>query len=547
MRKDPLSSTESIRSTPDTTGSTPDSPTGTDAVVAVGAGAERVEATLPGTAAEVALASTLAAGGDPAAGVAGGAAALVGEGGDLGAGGVGGGVAVPAVAVLPPLPGRFRRLAGGAIADITPLRTSPHFRRLWFGQSVSSVGQQMTALAISVQVYALTGSTFDTGLVGLFSLVPLVVFGLYGGAIADTMDRRKLGLFGASGLAVLSAALAAQAVLGVRQLWVLYAVVALQAVCFALNAPARASMVPRLVPGDQLPAANALSTVGMNFGLTVGPMLGGVLIGIWDYQAAYLFDAVAFSASLYAMWRLPSMHPLVEGKPGGNAGAGARTTSAGDVVADTATGSAPVRPRPSVLDGLRFLRDRPNLRMSFMADLAAMIFGMPRALFPALAVLFYHGDAGTVGLLVAAPAVGALLGALFSGWVGRIHRHGLAVIFAVLVWGLTIAAFGLVRNLWLGLLLLAVAGAADSISSIFRNTIMQAAAPDDMRGRLQGVFLVVVAGGPRLGDFESGTVAQVTSPAFSAVSGGLACVATMLLLAGRYRSFARYDSRCPTP
>ncbi|WP_174515094.1 MFS transporter [Streptacidiphilus albus] len=427
-----------------------------------------------------------------------------------------------------PDPGRWRRIAGTALADVTPLRSSAHFRRLWFGQSVSSIGQQMTALAISVQVYALTKSTFATGLVGLCSLVPLVAFGLYGGAIADTMDRRKLGLFGASGLAVLSAGLAIQAFLGVHQVAVLYAVVALQAVCFALNAPARSSMVPRLVPAEQLPAANALSTVSMNLGLTVGPMLGGVMIGIWSYQAAYLVDALAFSASLYAMWRLPSMLP--------------------DTAARGASGTGPAaRPRASVLDGLRFLRDRPNLRMSFLADLAAMVFGMPRALFPALAVVLYHGDASTVGLLAAAPAVGALLGALFSGWVGRVRRHGLAVAIAVATWGLSIAGFGLARHLWLGLLLLAVAGASDTVSMIFRNTIMQEAAPDDMRGRLQGVFVVVVAGGPRLGDFESGSVAQLTSPTVSAVSGGLACVAALLLLLARYPGFVRYDAHHPTP
>ena len=415
-------------------------------------------------------------------------------------------------------PGRIRRLARGALADVTPLRTSPHYRRVWFGQTVSSVGQQMTAVAVSVQVYALTGSSFATGLVGLFSLVPLVAFGLYGGAIADTVDRRKLGLAGSAGLALVSAVLAAQSALGLRQVAVLYAAVALQAVCFAVSSPARTSMVPRLVPAEQLPAANALATVSMNLGLTVGPMLGGVLIGLWGYQAAYLVDTIAFSATLYAMWRLPRMKPQGDRKG-----------------------------RASVLEGLRFLRDRPNLRTSFLADLAAMIFGMPRALFPAIAVGFYSGDARTVGLLVSAPAVGALAGALFSGWVGRVHRHGLAVITAVAAWGLAIAGFGLVRNLWLGLLLLAAAGCADTVSMIFRNTIMQVAAPDDMRGRLQGIFIVVVAGGPRLGDFESGSVAALTTPAFSVVSGGLACVAAVLLLAARRPSFARYDARHPTP
>jgi MFS family permease len=412
-----------------------------------------------------------------------------------------------------------QRLLRGALADVTPLRTSPDFRRVWAGQSISAIGQQMTALAVSVQVYALTRSTFATGLVGLCSLVPLVAVGLYGGVIADRMDRRRVGIVGAGGLCVLSAVLAAQAVLGLRQVALLYGVVALQAVFFAINAPARASMVPRLVTAEQLPAANALATISMNLGLTVGPMAGGVLIGVWGYQAAYLVDALAFSASLYAMWRLPSMRP-----------------ERGDV-----------RERATVLGGLRFLRERPTLRASFVADLVAMVFGLPRALYPALAAGFYHGGSGTVGLLTAAPAVGALLGALFSGWVGRVRRHGLAVVLAVLTWGLTIAAFGLVRDLWLGLLLLAAAGCSDTVSMIFRNTIMQTAAPDTMRGRLQGVFTVVVAGGPRLGDFESGLVAQLTTPAFSVVSGGLACVAGILLLSALRPSLPRYDARIPTP
>jgi MFS family permease len=412
----------------------------------------------------------------------------------------------------------LRRAARVALADITPLRTNSDYRRVWFGQAVSTMGQQMTAVAVSVQVYTITGSTFATGLVGLFSLVPLVIFGLYGGAIADTVDRRKLGLLGSLGLALLSAVLALAAFLGTGQVAVLYGVVALQAMCFAVSSPARSSMIPRLVPAEQLPAANALSGVSTTFGATAGPMLGGVLIGFWGFQAAYLVDTITFGAVLYSMWRLPAMLPDGAGKG-----------------------------RASVLDGLRFLRDRPNLRVSFLADLIAMIFSMPRALFPAIAVGFYAGDARTVGLLSAAPAVGSLVGALFSGWVGRVHRHGLAVICAVLSWGLAITTFGFVRELWLGLLLLAVAGCADTASMIFRNTMMQVAAPDKMRGRMQGIFIVVVAGGPRLGDLQSGTVAQFTSPAVSIVSGGLACVAGILLLAARWPGFARYDARSPTP
>ncbi|MEV4560791.1 MFS transporter [Kitasatospora sp. NPDC049285] len=420
---------------------------------------------------------------------------------------------------MPPTTSRLRRLTRAAFADLTPLRSSPDYRRLWFGQSVSAIGQQMTAVAVSVQVYDLTRSPFATGLVGLFSLVPLVTFGLYGGAIADRVDRRRLGLIGSGGLAAVSALLAVQALLHLGTVTLLYAAVALQAGFFALSSPARSSMIPRLVPREQLPAANALNTIGMNLGQTVGPMLGGVAIAAYGFQSAYLIDTLAFTATLYAMWRLPAMRPL--------ATVGAK--------------------RASVLDGLRFLREQPNLRTSFLADLAAMIFGLPRALFPAIAVAYYGGGPGTVGLLVAAPAVGALAGGLFSGWIGRIHRHGLAVLASVAAWGLAIAAFGLVHNLPLGLLLLAAAGCADTVSMIFRNTMMQVAAPDEMRGRLQGIFIVVVAGGPRLGDFESGTVAALTTPTLSIVTGGLACLAAVLLLAARRPAFLHYDARRPTP
>ncbi|MDH6144159.1 MFS family permease [Kitasatospora sp. GP30] len=422
----------------------------------------------------------------------------------------------PTNATLEPPPATPRRRV---LADLTPLRSSADYRRVWFGQSVSSIGQQMTAVAVAVQVYALTSSAFATGVVGLCSLIPLVGFGLYGGAVADRVDRRKLGLIGSAGLAAVSAVLSAQALLGLHQVGVLYAAVALQGGFFAISGPARSAMIPRLLPPEQLPAANALNTVSMNLGMTVGPMLGGLLIASYGAQAAYLTDTVAFAAVLYAMWRLPELRPT--GTPGA---------------------------RASVLDGLRFLREQPNLRTSFLADLAAMIFGLPRSLFPALAASSYGGHAGTVGLLVAAPAVGALSGALFSGWISHVHRHGLAVLAAVAAWGLSIAGFGLTAgHLWVGLLLLAVAGCADTVSMIFRNTMMQVAAPDEMRGRLQGIFIVVVAGGPRLGDFESGTVAALTSPVTSVITGGLACLACVLLLAARRPAFLRYDARHPTP
>ncbi|MGW3389319.1 MFS transporter [Streptomyces cinereoruber] len=404
------------------------------------------------------------------------------------------------------------------LADLTPLRTSAHYRRLWFGNTVSWVGQGMTALAVSLQVYDITGSPFSVGLVGLFSLVPLVVFGLYGGAIADTVDRRKLGLASAAGSAVLSIALAGAAFAGFHRVWFLYTIVALQAVCAALNSPARSAMIPRLLPPEQLRAANALNSMVMTFGTLVGPSLGGLIVGLAGYQTAYLVDAVAFTASLYAMWRLPSMLPDRKGTE-----------------------------RASVLDGLRFLATRPNLRMTFFSDFCAMILAHPRALFPAVAVVWYGGDAKTAGLLVAAPAFGALLGGVLSGWQGRIRHHGQAILIAVACWGTAIAVFGLTRNLWLGLLFLALAGYSDTVSMIFRNTMMQVAAPDEMRGRLQGVFIVVVAGGPRLGDFLAGSAADLTSPAVAITGGGIACVVAVGLLALYGRGFRRYDALDPAP
>lgn len=417
----------------------------------------------------------------------------------------------------PGAPGDGRRRL---LADIGPLRDSPDFRRLWFGNAVSYIGQQMTAMAVALQVYAITGSSFYVGLVGLCSLGPLIVFGLYGGAVADAVDRRRLGLVTASGSTLLSVALAVTALAHLRVVGLLYAIVALQAVCFAMNSPARSSMIPRLLTPEQLPAANALASLSGGVGQMAGPMLGGVFVGLWGYQAAYLIDAAAFTASLYAMWRLPAMLPG-EGEPG-------------------------ERRRPSVVEGLRYLAARPNLRTTFVTDLAAMVLAQPRVLFPAIAGLWYGGDTRTVGLLAAAPAVGALLGSVFSGWLGRVRRQGFAVLLAVASWGAAVAVFGLTRNLLLGLLFLALAGCADTVSMVFRNTMLQSAAPDDMRGRLQGVFLVVVVGGPRLGDFLAGSAADLFTPTAAIVGGGLACIAAITCVGLFQRGFLSYDAGRPT-
>ncbi len=420
--------------------------------------------------------------------------------------------------------GGFRRISRTVVADVRPLRASRAFRRLWVGGTVSNLGQQMATVAVAIQVFDITGSSLAVGLLGAFGVVPLVVFGLYGGSIADAFDRRLVLLVASAGMAVCSVVLAVQALAGWGQVWVLYAVVAAQSGFFAVTNPARQAIIPRLIGDEMLPAANALQQVTWNLGFTVGPLLGGALIAITgDVTVAYLVDVATFGAALYAVYRLPSVAP--ERHDGEQQRAG----------------------WAAVAEGLSFLRGKKNLLMTFLVDLNAMIFGMPRALFPAIAGAFYGGGAVVVGALSAAPAVGALLAAVFSGTLGRVRMQGRAVLISVVVWGTAIALFGATNILWVGLLFLAIAGAADMVSAVFRSTILQVATPDALRGRLQGVFIVVVAGGPRLGDVESGVVAEWFGERVSVISGGVICVLGVFALAALFPAFARYDARDPQP
>jgi MFS family permease len=411
-------------------------------------------------------------------------------------------------------------------ADLTPLRVSLDYRRLWAAHSISNIGQQMTAVAVGIQVYAITHSSFAVGMVGLFQLIPLIGFGLYGGMLSDVHDRRRLGLITAVGLMSCSIVLVAQAFAHVGSVALLYGVVAVQSAFFAVGNPARASIIPRLVSRDLLPAANALSMLAWSIGFTAGPLLGGLVIAAsGGVTAAYAVDVVAFTITVYAMWRLPSILP--EGETPTRAGWAA------------------------VKDGITFLRDKKNLQMSFYVDIAAMVFGMPRALFPAIAAGLFPYDprmaATAVGLLSAAPALGAAISGVFSGPLGHVRRQGLAVVLSVLAWGLSIMVFGLVSSLWVACFFLACAGAADNVSAVFRSTILQAATPDEYRGRLQGIFTVVVAGGPRLGDVESGTMAALFGETFSVVSGGLACIVATVALVAAMPAFLSYDAEHPVP
>ena len=412
------------------------------------------------------------------------------------------------------------------LADLTPLKISAEYRRIWSALSISNIGQQMTTVAVGIQVYSLTRSSFMVGLVGLCQLIPLIGFGLYGGALSDTHDRRKVGLFAAIGLMACSMVFFMQSVRDVRSVGLLFAVVAIQSAFFAVGNPARGAIIPRLVDKELLPAANALSMLAWNVGFTIGPLLGGLLIAATGgVSVAYFVDVVAFSSVVYAMYRLRPLPPLGE--------------------VSTRTGWAAVR------DGLTFLRGRRNLQMSFYLDLAAMVFGMPRALFPAIGAAMYPSDprmaATAVGFLAAAPAFGAVVSGVFSGPLARVRKQGVGVVIAILAWGTSIALFGLSSALLVACFFLACAGAADNISAIFRATILQAATPDEYRGRLQGIHTVVVAGGPRLGDMESGTVAAIAGETFSVVSGGVLCIVFALGLVAAMPSFLRYDAQHPEP
>lgn len=403
--------------------------------------------------------------------------------------------------------------------DTRPL-AHPAFRRLWLGQAVSFVGFQVTAVAVPVQVYDMTRSSFWVGVLGVVNLVPLIVFGLWGGAIADHMDRRRL-LFGSSCVMwTATLLLLVQALLGLDRLWLIMAVVAVQATGFAVASPTRNAIIPRLLDRSLVPAANTLNFTASQVGMLAGPLVAGVVLARWNYAAAYAADAALFTVGLYAALRLPAIPPLGE-----------------------VTGTPGLR---SVVEGLRYLATQPVLMMSFVVDIIAMGVAMPRALFPEVAETRFGGE-DAVGWLFASIAIGAFIGGLMSGWIGRVHRQGVALVAAIAAWGLAVAAAGLARQLWLAVALLAVAGAADLVSAVFRQTMLQTYAPDEMRGRLQGVFTVVVAGGPRLGDLRAGATAAVAGATASWVGGGLACAALVVVAGLCVPALLRYDTRTAAP
>lgn len=420
------------------------------------------------------------------------------------------------------------------VADTRPLRND-HFRRLWIANIVTVIGAQLTIVAVPAQIYAMTGSSAWVGLTGLFGLVPLVVFGLWGGALADVFDRRTILLITTWGLIITSGLFWLQAAVGGIDgfgVWFLLGLFSVQQAFFAVNQPTRSAILPALLPAGLIPSAASLNMTVMSAGAIAGPLVGGALIPLLGYSWLYALDTVTLFATLWAVWGLPAL--AVEGA------------------------AAKVPGLRSVVEGFAYLRHHPVLLMSFVVDLVAMVFGMPRALFPEIAHLDFGGDeeGGMVfALLFAAIPAGAVLGGVLSGWVSRVERQGLAVIICILVWGGAMTGFGVAvffseldrpTMLAVALACLAVGGAADMASAAFRTSMLLNAADDNVRGRLQGVFIVIVAGGPRVADVAHGAAAAVVGTAVAAAGGGVLVIVGTVIAALVVPSFVRYRITRPT-
>ena len=405
------------------------------------------------------------------------------------------------------------------LVDPAPLRVSPAWRRLWIGTTVSGIGGQMTTVAVLYQVWQLTGSAAWVGVLGLANAVPMVVFGLVGGGLADTSDRRRLVMLTSSGLVAMGVLLAAQAALpgaGAGRLWLLLGLVVVKSCFSALGSPSRRSFTALLLPRELVGAGVALDHVAFQVSMLVGPAIAGAVLAAWGLSACYALDVLSFAVGFYGVWRLPALPA-----------AAARTEGRGAQA-------------QLVVEGWRYVAAHPVLRAAVATDLLATVLAMPISLFPAVNAEHYGGSPQTLGLFLSAIAVGGMAAGAASGLVTRARRAGVVMVMAACVWGAGLAAFGLAGPLWLALAFLAVAGAADTVSVISRGTLVQLATDDAHRGRVSSVELVVGAGGPDLGNLRAGLVAGVSSPAAALVSGGALCLLGIAAVAATGRDLLRF-------
>jgi MFS family permease len=433
------------------------------------------------------------------------------------------------------------RLRRDHFIDLTPFRVSPAFTRMWIGSTLAGLGGQLTIVAVMLHMYALTGSTFAVSMIAFAGLLPMIVAGLYGGMLADAFDRRRVALIAASVTFASTVLLAILAWGQLETVWWLYVLSIVNSSANSIVMAARQAIVPRLLPRELLPAASALGGITVGIMVMVGPALAGVLVAFAGYAWTYTLDVVLMTSLFLGLWTLPSILPE------------------GEIV------------RPgleSLRDGVRFLKRATNIRLQFVLDIVAMTFGQPLALFPAIGAVLLGGGPITTGLLTASIAAGAFLSSLFSGPIGRVRRQGLGIERSIQVYGVSIAALGGVLSLAaLGVfapavvdensanvvliaaaaVCLSVSGASDNVSAIYRSTMVQAAVPDAMRGRLQGIFIVVVAGGPRVGALYAGTLATLTALWFPPLLGGLVILGLVSLLVRLHPRFRAYDATDPLP
>ena len=397
------------------------------------------------------------------------------------------------------------------LIDISPLRVSRDYRLLFFGQLVSAFGTAMSFVVVPVQVYQLTGSTLLVGLLSAAEFALILLMAFVGGACADFIDKRRMLRLTEIGQTLVTAALLFNATLGNPRVWLLFVCAALHAGLSALQRPSFESMLQKIVPLELMASVSALNALRWNVTTILGPSVAGIVLASYGASIAYTVDLVTFTASLCAVFLI-------------------RTVPA----------PAQIEERPtlkSVAEGLHYAWKRKDILGTYLIDMNAMFFGMPAALFPAMATTF---GVGTVGFFYAAPSVGALIATLTSGWAKKVNRHGLIVAVAAALWGVAIIFFGLAHNVYVALFFLALAGGLDMISAVFRMTIWSQTIPHYLRGRLAGLEMISYTSGPKLGDVEAGIVATLTSVRTSIVSGGILCVVGSAVISLLLPEFIRY-------